>query len=73
MIGERLNHLRGEKRLSLDSVVQEMNEKYSLSLHKGMLSKWERGIDKPSLRYVAYLAQYYGVSIDYLAGLTDLR
>lgn len=27
----------------------------------------------PSIRFAAYLAQYYGVSVDYLIGLTDNR
>lgn len=37
------------------------------------LSRWENDKNDPSIRFAAYLAQYYGVSLDYLLGLTDTR
>lgn len=72
-IGARLKALRLEKNLSMDMLVFDINEKYSIDLNKGLVSKWENGINEPSLRYATYLAQYYDVSLDYLIGLTDCK
>lgn len=70
---DRLQELRNEKGLTMDMLVYDMNNKFQISLNKGLLSRWENGVNEPSLRYAAYLAQYYDVSLDYLIGLTDVR
>ena len=72
-IGARLKALRIEKGLSMDMLVYDINEKYSIDLNKGLVSRWENGINEPSLRYAGYLAKYYDVSLDYLIGLTDCK
>lgn len=71
--GERLKALRIDKGLSMDMLVYDINEKFNIELNKGLVSRWENGINEPSLRYAAYLAQYYDVSLDYLIGLTDCK
>lgn len=70
---DRLKLLRNEKGLSMDMLVWDMNMKYQLELNKGLVSRWENGINEPSLRYASYLAQYFDVSLDYLTGLTDVK
>ena len=72
-INERLKLLRTEKGLTMDMLVWDINSKYGIDLNKGLVSKWENGINEPSLRYATYLAQYYDVSLDYLIGLTDVK
>lgn len=72
-LGERLKQLRSEKDLSLDMVVYDLDKKYNIEINKGHLSRWENGKNDPSVRFVPYLTQYYGVSVDYLIGLTDNR
>lgn len=72
-LSERLKLLRTEKGLTMDMFVYDINYKYQIELNKGLVSKWENGVNEPSLRYAAYLAQYYDVSLDYLIGLTDTR
>ena len=73
IFAQRLKELRKEKELSLDMVVYDINKKYSIEITKSHLSRWENGKNEPSIRYASYLAQYYGVSIDYLIGLTDSK
>ncbi len=70
---DRLKLLRNEKGLSMDMLVWDMNTRYELELNKGLVSRWENGINEPSLRYATYLAQYFDVSLDYLTGLTDCK
>lgn len=72
-LGERLKQLRSEKDLSLDMVVYDLTKKYNIEINKGHLSRWENDKNDPSVRFVSYLAQYYGVSVDCLIGLTDNR
>lgn len=70
---ERLKQLRSEKGLSLDMVVYDLDKKFHLEINKGHLSRWANDKNDPSIRFAAYLAQYYGVSLDYLLGLTDTK
>ena len=72
-LGERLKQLRSEKELSLDMVVYDLAKKYNIEMNKGHLSRWENDKNDLSIRFAAYLAQYYGVSLDYLLELTDNR
>lgn len=72
-IGKKLKQLRTERDLTLDMVVYSMSQEYNIEFTKGNLSRWENGINLPSLRLAAYLAKFYGVSLDYLIGNTDVR
>ena len=44
-----------------------------IDITKGNLSRWENGVNVPSLRFAGCLAQYFSVSLDYLIGLTNVR
>ena len=71
--GKRLRALREERELSLDMVVYDIDQKYTIEISKSHLSRWENGKHLPSVKYAAYLDLYYNVSLDYLLGLTDVR
>ena len=73
IVGERLKALRTERDLTMDMVVNDMNAQYSIEIRRGNLSKWERGVNVPSLYLAKFLCMYYRVSLDYLLGLTDNR
>lgn len=73
-IGQRLKQLRTDKDLSLDMLVADMNRRYpEININKSMLSRWENGINDPSLEYAKVLCTYFDVSLDYLIGLTDSK
>ena len=72
-LGKRLRELRENRELTMDMVVYDINQKYNIMLTKGNLSRWENGINYPSLLYAAYLAKYYNVSVDYLIGNTQVK
>ena len=57
----------------MDMVVNDMNSKYDLGIRRGNISKWENGVNIPTLYMARYLCMYYRVSLDYLLGLTDNR
>lgn len=63
----RLRLLREEKRpLRSMAVTSEL-----IGLPAGMIRKYERGERKPKADTLAAIADYFGVSMDYLWGRTD--
>lgn len=72
-IGKTLKRLREERELTMDMLVTDLNQRYNIEVQKGQLSRWENNVNDPSLFYAKQLADYYGVSVDYLLGLTDVR
>jgi len=67
ILGERLKLLRKEKGLSLDELGAALN------MPKSSLSRYETGTSDPSIETVRKIARYFNVSIDWLAGETDVR
>ena len=72
-IGESLKKLRKERDLTMDMFVIDINQRYNVEINKSQVSRWERNENDPSLALAAKLADYYGVSVDYLLGLTAVR
>ena len=63
--GERLRALRQEKGIGQVRLAKE------LGVGKSVVSLWELGKCEPTLSKLKVMAEYFGVSIDYLAGLED--
>jgi len=72
-LGKRLKELREQRQLTMDMVVYDVANTYHIEFTKGNLSRWENGVNYPSLIYAAYLAKYFNVSVDYLIGNTDIK
>lgn len=73
ILGQRLKELRNERQLTIEMLVDDLKNKYDVGINRGVISKWENGVNIPSLRHVAVLCKYYGVSLDYMIGNTDCR
>jgi transcriptional regulator with XRE-family HTH domain len=63
--GERLKELRENKKLSQLQFAKE------IGVGKSAISPWERNESEPILSNLVKIAKFFGVSIDYLAGLED--
>lgn len=61
--GERLKELRKERGLGQIALAQK------LGVGKSIISLWETGVCEPTLSNLIKIAKFFGVSIDYLAGL----
>lgn len=61
---ERLKELREEKGLSQRQLEQKLNGKIT----KSAICFWELGKRTPNLDAVILLADFFGVTLDYLAG-----
>lgn len=59
-IGEKIKQLRLEHDLTMDMLIADINSKFDLEkpMNKSMLSRWESGINDPSLENTKYLSIY---------------
>lgn len=69
--GERLRNLRLQQNKTMDDVVKEFNERFGTSIARSNVSRWESGENEPSLAMAKRLCSYYGITADYLLGLTE--
>lgn len=72
MFPERMRALRRGRGLTLGQLAQALNEMNVSYRDRGntatQLSKWECGVNMPSYLDVRQLAEFFGVSTDYLCG-----
>ena len=62
---EKLKELRKERQLLQKQLAAE------LGFTQACIAKWETGNREPSLNDLIKIAQYFGVTTDYLLGLED--
>ena len=67
LLSERIKLLRKQQGLTLEQFGVE------IGVTKQTTSRWETGLRQPSLEMLARIAEFYGVSTDYLLGLSDKR
>lgn len=61
----RLKELRESKNFSQNQLSQ------NTKLSQANISRWETGEREPSIKAVILLADFFGVTTDYLLGVTD--
>lgn len=59
------------KELRIEKGVGQIELAKAINVSKGIISLWENGLREPKLSNLISLAQYFEVSIDYLAGLEN--
>ena len=64
---QRIRDLREDKDLRQEDIAP------ILQISREQYSRWERGAQEIPFHHVITLAKYYRVSIDYIAGLTNIR
>lgn len=65
IFAERFKALRQEKGIGQIQLAKE------LDVGKSVISLWELGRCEPKLSNLVSIARYFGVTIDFLAGLED--
>lgn len=72
--GSKLKQLRIENSLTQVELIDIINSKFNRSISKSMISKWENGKEEPAkFSDVVAIADFFGVTSDYLIGLTENR
>ena len=72
-LGNLLKELREEKNVSMDKMIEDLKNLYSISLAKSTISKWENNKADPSMENAKVLCNYFNVSLDYLLGLSKYK
>lgn len=62
---ERLKELRQEKKIG------QVELAASIGVSRGVISLWENGLREPTMGSLIALAEYFGVSLDFLVGLKE--
>lgn len=65
MVGDRIKLLRTEKNISQEALAKHITS------NQKQISKWERGQIEPNIDMLKKLADYFGVSVDYLIERVD--
>ena len=65
IFGERLKELRRERGVGQVELAK------GIGVSNGIISLWEHGLREPTLNNLVAIAKYFGVSADYLVGLSD--
>ena len=65
IVAERIKSLRLEKNIGQNFLAKEMD------VSNASISYWENAKQEPSAQAIYKLANYFGVSADYILGLTD--
>lgn len=71
LFSNRLYTLRKENNLSQEELANNLNKKYGMNTNKGTISKYESGQQIPGFTFIDILADYFGVTTDYLMGRSD--
>ena len=66
MIGNRINELRKERVLSQHALAKQ------IGVSQKAIDYWERNVNEPKASYIVLLADYFGVTADYLLCRTDV-
>lgn len=65
LFGDRLKELRKERNLTQEDIANMFD------VTKNAVYSWEVGKSQPSIEIIKRLAQYFGVTIDYLLNFTQ--
>lgn len=68
---DRLIQLRTDSELTQEALSDQLNNRYGLETNKGMISKWEKGLNVPGWTFVDHIADFFGVTTDFLSGRSD--
>lgn len=65
MVADRIKHLREQHSLTQTELAKQ------LGITRSSVNAWEMGISVPSTQYLVLLSEIFGVTTDYLLGISD--
>lgn len=66
IIGDRIKELRIERNVSQRKLAEVVG------VDRRAVIFWEQGVNEPKASYIKKIAEFFGVSADYLLGITDI-
>ncbi len=62
VVGENIKELRKDKKMSQQALAEK------IGVSQKAIDYWERGVNEPKATYIVKLADFFGVSADFLLG-----
>lgn len=62
VVGENIKELRKDKKISQQALAEK------IGVSQKAIDYWERGVNEPKATYIVKLADFFGVSTDFLLG-----
>lgn len=62
VVGENIKELRKDKKMSQQALAEK------IGVSQKAIDYWERGVNEPKATYIVKLADFFGVSTDFLLG-----
>lgn len=72
-IGNKLLNIRQSSDLTMDELVDIFNKEYSLSVTRGMISRWENDKSTPSMTYLRAYAKTFHIDLNQLLSIDDIQ
>lgn len=72
LIGNRIKSLRKSAELTQEGLAKELRNRYNLKSDRAMVGKWEIGYQTPEMYTIKCLADFFGVSMDFLTGKEEM-
>ncbi|PGT83252.1 helix-turn-helix domain-containing protein [Bacillus sp. AFS040349] len=63
--GEKLRELRFTEKVSIDDLVENINQQYGTTISKSMVSRYENDLGEPKIDTAITIAKYFGKNLDY--------
>lgn len=73
VFSKRFKELREEKNKTQQELIDEFNKKYHYNFKKSAISMYENSKRMPEIQALTDFADYFGVSTDFLLGVSDIR
>lgn len=73
IISNRIKALRKELNMTQGDLCRVLNDKYNMNTPQSTISKWENNKQQPEINNLRVLSQIFGVTMNYLSGLSDRR
>lgn len=70
---DNLSKLRKSRNLSLKELSDRLNARYEVKFSKASIDRWEKGFTSPSMDHASALAHFFGISLDELSGIKEMK
>ncbi|MEX3487321.1 helix-turn-helix domain-containing protein [Staphylococcus warneri] len=70
---KNLKTLRKSRNLSLQELATRLNKNYNVKFSKTSIDRWEKGESSPSMDHASALAHFFGISLDELSGIKEMK
>lgn len=69
--GSILKNLRTSKKISIEQLAKQINERYETKISKSMISRYENNLAEPKMDIIRIFADFFDASPDYIMGLNE--